>query len=39
MAEIAQLAGFSYIYDCEMIQSNDDFETTHSQMQVTISEW
>ena len=37
--EIAQLVGFSYIDDCDMVQSDDDVEATHSQMQLAILEW
>ena len=28
-AEIAQVVGFSYIDDCDMIQSDDNIEATH----------
>ena len=27
--EISQLVGFSYVDDCDMIQSDDDIEDTH----------
>ena len=37
--EISQLVGFSYVDDCDMIQSDDNIESTHSQMQLAISEW
>ena len=37
--EISQLVGFSYIDDCEMIQLDDDIESTQSQIQLAISEW
>ena len=37
--EIAQLVGFSYVDNCDMIQSDDDIESTHSQIKLAISEW
>ena len=37
--EIAQLVGCSYVDNCDMIQSYDDIESTHSQMQLEISWW
>ena len=39
MAEISQLVRFSYVDDCDMVQSDDDVEATHSQMQLAISEF
>ena len=36
--EISQSVGFSYVYDCDMIQSDDDIESTHPQMQLAILE-
>ena len=36
--EIAQLVGFIYVDDCDMIQSDDDIAATHSQMKLTIIE-
>ena len=37
IAEISQLVGFSYVDDCYMIQSDDEIESTHSQIQLAIS--
>ena len=37
--EIAQLIGFRYVDKCDMIQSDDDIESTKSQMKLTISGW
>ena len=37
--EITQLVGFSYVDDCNMVQSDDDVEATHSQIQPVILEW
>ena len=37
--EISQLVGFSYVDDCNTVQLDDDIEATHSQMQLTLSEW
>ena len=37
-AEISQLAGFSYVDNCDMIQSDEDLKSTHFQMQLEISE-
>ena len=37
--EISQVVGFSYSGKCDMIQSDDDKEATHLQMQLAISEW
>ena len=36
--EIAQLVGFVYVKECDMIQSDDEIESTFSQMQLAISE-
>ena len=38
-AKIAQLVGFSYVYECGVIQLDDDIKSTHSKMQIAISEW
>ena len=35
--EIAKLVGLSYIDDCDMIQSDNDIESTHSQIKLAIS--
>ena len=37
--KISQLLGFSYVYHCDMIQSDYDIESTHSQMKLKVSEW
>ena len=39
MIEISQLAGLTYIDNCDMIQPDDDIESTHLQIQLAISEW
>ena len=39
VAGISHLAGFSYVDDCDMIQSDDYIETIHSKMQLAIMEW
>ena len=36
--EISQLVGFSYVDDCDMIQSDDDTRANHSQIKLAISE-
>ena len=38
-AEIAQVVRFSYVDDCDIIQSDYDTEATHLQMQLEILEW
>ena len=35
---LAQLVGFVYADNCNMVQSDDNVEATHSQMQLAISE-
>ena len=35
--EIAQLVGFRYVDDCDIIQSDYNIESTHSQIQLSIS--
>ena len=37
-AEMSQLLGFSYVYDCDMVQSDDDIKATHSKIQLEILE-
>ena len=37
--EISQLVGFSYVDNFGMVQSHNDVEVTHSQMQLAIPEW
>ena len=37
--KIAQLVVFSYVYDCNMVQSYDDIKSIHSQTQLAILEW
>ena len=37
--EISQLVWFSFVYNCYMVQSDDDIEDTHFQMKLSISEW
>ena len=36
--EIAQILGFSYVDNCNMIQLDDDVEATDLQLQLEISE-
>ena len=37
--KILQLVGLIYVNACDMIQSDDDIKSTHSKVQLTISEW
>ena len=39
MTKIAQLVGFSYLDDCDMVQSDDDIEANLFQMKLTLQKW
>ena len=39
MELISHVVGFIYADDCKIVQSDDDIETTQSQMQLLVSEW